>query len=69
MSCTVELVLYYAYSEHYPVSINLEIKYLDLRVWSVNVDTLRVMSGEIVEILERMSVDIFCVKETSHMEE
>ena len=57
----------YAYSKHYPVSIHLESKSVDFQVWSVNVDTLRVMSGEILEILERMSVDIFCVKKTRYM--
>ena len=57
------------YSKHYQVSIHLGSKSVDLQVWSINVDTVRVMSGEIVEILERMSVDIFCVKEARYMGE
>ena len=43
---------------------HLESKFVDVRVCSVNVEALRGKSGEIVKILERMSLDICCVQET-----
>ena len=43
---------------------HLEIKFIDLRVCSVNVGTFRDRSGEIVKMLERRSLHICCVKET-----
>ena len=42
---------------------HLESKFADLLVCSVNVGTLRGSSGEVVEMLERRSVNIYCLQE------
>ena len=47
---------------------HLERMFVDLRVCSVNVGTIRGRSGEIVERLERWSIDICCVQDITFRE-
>ena len=41
---------------------DLEIKFVDLKVWSVNIGTLRGTSGKIQKVFEQRSIDICCVQ-------
>ena len=42
----------------------LEILFVDLKVWRVNLETLKGKSGEILEMLKGTSLGICCVKES-----